>query len=89
MYKPPYYDFLLSKSFQVSPNKKGLERVSTIRSIEELFAPHLPCQTRRKRENSHPNHLENGKLFPKQHMSPREGEFDFSEVDSDDCGSSF
>ena len=58
MYKPPYYDILLSKFVQGSPNKKGLERVSTVRSIEELFAPHLQCQTRRKRENIHPNQLE-------------------------------
>ena len=86
MYKPPYYDFLLSKFVQVSPNKKGLERVSTVRSIEELFAPHLPCQTRRKRENSHPNQLV---AFSKTANVSKRGEFDLSEVDSDDCGSSF
>ena len=56
------------------------------RSIQELFALHLSCQTRRKRENSHPNHLEDVKRFPEQEMSPREGEFEFSKVDSDDCG---
>ena len=48
MYKLPYCDFVLSKSVQVSPSKRGLERVCAVTSIEKLFAPHLPCQTRQK-----------------------------------------